>query len=794
MSTPQTPLKVFVSYCQKPPEHAVKVQEFFAQFRQRPGITCVIDSDVTSPRGPECGWPQWMEDQIEAADWVFVVCNESYQMRFRGKEAPGIGKGATWEGYIITTTLYEAQCRNTKFIPVVFAEADLPFIPTTLNGYTHYSLPGDGDLLYHRLLGQPEQGTRFRAAIPRPPTTGVVMRYDRQGRDLTEVVEERLIAGHAVTLFGDGGRGKSTLAAAVARNWRIRKGAISWVSADGRANFSLGDWMDEIGGQLGRPDIGTLPTKAKTQAVQQLLAENEALPVLDNFETIPAEEQQAVAAFCRATETPILITGRQPVADTCGVKVEALTDAEADELLQRLMERSSRAGEPGWPEAVQAMAAQIKEISGRNALMLCWVVGQLAQAARLEDVIYDLNHGEGDAAQRIFDRSFQLLNADEQAVVMGVSLFTPSAGREALAGVAGFGNDIHRLKATLKRPMAIHLLGADAQNGRFFLAGLTRRLARARLEKDAAASAFKEHFIAVFRGFAVSHQEESPEDFDSLESEKENLFSSMDLALEAEDWSGLMTVRSALTRFLGTRGYWEQAIRYGEQALLAARNIGSEEAIAHFSHNTGVIYQWRGEFSEAKRLYTESFKIMKKLGIQSGIATSLHQLGMIAQEQDGLSEAKRLYTKSLKIEKKLGNQIGIADSLHQLGIVAQRQDDLPEAKRLYTKSFEIMKKLGNQNGIATSLHQLGIIAQLQDDLPEAKRIYMESLQIKKKLGNQSGIAGSLHQLGMIAEMDGDRKAALAFYRDALGIFERIQSPDATVTRRSIARVESQPEG
>lgn len=42
-----------------------------------------------------------MLDGIENADWVIVVCNEAYYRRFRGKEEPGRGLGARWEGAII---------------------------------------------------------------------------------------------------------------------------------------------------------------------------------------------------------------------------------------------------------------------------------------------------------------------------------------------------------------------------------------------------------------------------------------------------------------------------------------------------------------------------------------------------------------------------------------------------------------------------------------------------------------------------------------------------------------------
>ena len=49
-----------------------------------------------------------MMNQVDAADYVLVVCTETYYHRFRGKEKPGIGKGVVWEGAIITNELYDS--------------------------------------------------------------------------------------------------------------------------------------------------------------------------------------------------------------------------------------------------------------------------------------------------------------------------------------------------------------------------------------------------------------------------------------------------------------------------------------------------------------------------------------------------------------------------------------------------------------------------------------------------------------------------------------------------------------
>ncbi len=66
---------------------------------------------------------------LDDADFVLVICTEYYR-RFRRKEESGKGKGVRWEGALITQEIYDDPERGlTKYVPVVFAEAELKFRP-----------------------------------------------------------------------------------------------------------------------------------------------------------------------------------------------------------------------------------------------------------------------------------------------------------------------------------------------------------------------------------------------------------------------------------------------------------------------------------------------------------------------------------------------------------------------------------------------------------------------------------------------------------------------------------------
>lgn len=149
----QTHPKVFISYSHDSALHDARVLEL-ANRPCRDGIDCQLDLYEESP--PQ-GWPHWMEDQVEWAEFVLAVCTQTYNKRFRGQEVPGKGLGATWEGSILTQHVYNQAAQNATIIPVVFSPEDVAQIPLILQKDTRYNVSEgpDYDKLYRRLTNQP---------------------------------------------------------------------------------------------------------------------------------------------------------------------------------------------------------------------------------------------------------------------------------------------------------------------------------------------------------------------------------------------------------------------------------------------------------------------------------------------------------------------------------------------------------------------------------------------------------------------------------------------------------------
>ncbi len=634
--------------------------------------------------------------------------------------------------------------------------------------------------------------------VPKPPPRPepkYIQRHDGEGRDLVERVNAQLNKPAIITLTGAGGVGKTTIAIEVATKLfekRIGgfKEGIVWISADGRPDFGLLSLVDTVLDKLVPVDqleaIRRLPLDAKRELARRLLAERKrCLLALDNFETIPEKEQGLIVAYLAELPCPKLVTSRKPLPKGEEIAVGPMTPKEARAFLQMRVERSEQ------PERLRGVDwDEVAKVADYNPMLMRWVVAQLEQAMRPQDVFDEIARGKGEAPERIFYQTFNNLGEDGQMALLALALFVPTASREALAAVCGFEDSKDRVNEAIRTLAAFDLLDTAIEDDRLGIVALTRRLTEAQLKKDERTEGLKKRFVAHFLAYAVAHPGVTKEDLDALDEERENLLAALDYAYTAEDWQSLIAILGtiAFPGLLYTRGYWDDAVRWGDRGLEAARKAHDEASIAWVAHNLANIYESRGKYDEAKDLYNQSLEIHKQVGDQAGIAKSLHQLGIIAQDQGDYQVAKDLYNQGLEIKRNLGDQAGIAKSLGQLGRVAQDQGRYQEAKDLYNQSLEIDKQLGNQAGIATSLHNLAMVAHLQGDYQEAKDLYNQSLEIKRNLGDQWGMAASLYQLGRIAEETSNKEEAAQFYREALAIFERLGSPEAEKARRALARV------
>src|SRR5260370_13005839 len=108
--------EVLISYSQDDAAHKARVLGRANRLRAD-GIDSSVDQYIPFP--PE-GWSAWCEAEVRKADFVLMVCTETYSRRFNREEEPGVGHGVIWEARLIRTLLADEASASRKFVPVLF--------------------------------------------------------------------------------------------------------------------------------------------------------------------------------------------------------------------------------------------------------------------------------------------------------------------------------------------------------------------------------------------------------------------------------------------------------------------------------------------------------------------------------------------------------------------------------------------------------------------------------------------------------------------------------------------------
>ena len=155
MATPkaESAPKVFISYSHDSPAHDLKVLGLSDRLVSD-GLDCILDQYVESPIE---GWPKWMQENLEASEFIVVVCTNEYNKRANGNALQGVGKGVKFESLLALQDLYDNDSLGAKFVPVVFSDEDAQHIPKPLRPFQRFVLSDSVgyELLYRRLSGQP---------------------------------------------------------------------------------------------------------------------------------------------------------------------------------------------------------------------------------------------------------------------------------------------------------------------------------------------------------------------------------------------------------------------------------------------------------------------------------------------------------------------------------------------------------------------------------------------------------------------------------------------------------------
>ena len=406
--------KVFISYSHDSQAHRDFVRGVADQLR-RGGLECVIDQYING--FPPEGWLRWMEDQVEVADFVLMVCTETYLRRYRGHETDG-GRGVTFEGVVISQTLYDAYYRNTKFVPVLPEGGDFEYVPLPLKQYSTYMLPTDYDNLYRYLTGQPEHiappvGDK-RVMPPSsnnvpalPPIPGPCPR--KGGRETSSTPPPDKIQITKLPHTNSRLFGRETELTMLDNAWANGVNVLTLKAMGGTGKTSLlKHWLDKFvaSGYRGAQAVFTWSFYSQGSAENKQVSTDDFFESALRFfgyteENLPAPHDRGIqlARLVAAQRALLILDGLEPLQHPVGIFHGELKDQGLKALLQQLA--ASNAGLclissrqtveelRGKPETL-VLQHDLEQLQLKDGVELLRAIGVHGSAAELTDAVTEV--------------------------------------------------------------------------------------------------------------------------------------------------------------------------------------------------------------------------------------------------------------------------------------------------------------------------------------------------------------------------------------------------------------------
>lgn len=134
-----------------------------------------------------------------------------------------------------------------------------------------------------------------------------------------------------------------------------------------------------------------------------------------------------------------------------------------------------------------------------------------------------------------------------------------------------------------------------------------------------------------------------------------------------------------------------------EQAMVAARDIESEEALIWIAHHLAWAFRMEKKYQEAESNCLLSLEGYKKINAERGINDCYELLGWIKLDQDNVNSAIKYFEIALKWRKENKRTQGMASCLMSLAVAYLRKGKLLKAFGTGLKGLNLYRKTGVLN-------------------------------------------------------------------------------------------------
>jgi predicted ATPase/transcriptional regulator with XRE-family HTH domain len=673
---------------------------------------------------------------------------------------------------LIANTLNILEADRATFVRVARGELNLERLPAVL-----------------KPVAIPIAPPAPRVNLPVLPTP--LIGRQREVEELTQLLHDphcRLL-----TLVGPGGMGKTRLAIeTAAQSQAIFADGVYFVplASVSATRFIVPVMADAIG--------FTFQSTSLIDPLIQLfnyLKEKQALLVVDNLEHLLDEPGVEVLAdlLAHAPRVKLLATSRESVGvqDEWVFEVQGLpipenqyTEGSAENTsVELFLQRARRAhvGFQATPEDYPAIVRICQLVNGMPLgieLAAAWVrtltCHEIAQEIERGLDFLSVSTRDRPARHRsmraVFDHSWKLLTAEEQAVLLRLSIFQGGFRREAAEQVA---------EATLAvlSTLVTKSLIRRSSAGRYDLHELIRQFAadyfsdRSDEEQSTTRSRHSRYYLTYFsQSDGRLRSAAQRETLAELTAEMDNFRSAWEWGLSHRDIVRVCQVSTTLWYLYELRSWFEEGetvFRDAAEAIqsqLVEFNLDDKALIAmHAMRAHSAFLGFRlGKSEAAYAVLLPTATHLQSSTDQFAAAYSLWYFGLACWYLGKLEKANECLLASLEKAKLCGERWYETMVRQFLGIIALNQGEYDPARRYLTEALTTARGMGDPTLIAHILGFLGQTILALGQPAAAENFLRESLALAQGIGHRHGIGNALDGLGLIVQVTSPQEARTLF--------------------------------
>ncbi|MBI4674484.1 MAG: tetratricopeptide repeat protein [Chloroflexi bacterium] len=365
-----------------------------------------------------------------------------------------------------------------------------------------------------------------------------------------------------------------------------------------------------------------------------------------------------------------------------------------------------------------------------------------------------------------FERSYNHLNADDQARLRALSIFPFPFYAEGAALLWGL---------TSPQPSPAEGEGERAlQQARDLLGGLTRRNL---LEID---GWFKDNTPSAYR-FQPALRQEVAHRLDDAERER------LKPAFAAYSAWFVALARDSMGREPAVARRAQGATR----TLIEQIDALPAENVARYCWLLGTVLYQFGQITQAEQVLQRGMAAAQAQGDTVREERILFALARNAVLRGELDRALADYRRAAELAQQEKNEGEYSVVISEMAGIYVTRGDLNGAMQWYRQSLQIQEQLGDLQGKSATLSMVANLYMENEDWDTAEGILNQALEISRQMGDMSGIAFKTVKLGQVAQARGDFETALARYREGLENFERLGMPrESAQVQEMIAALEN----